>query len=292
MFKKILNLMSFFTLPHTILFLETVRQEGIYAGSCVLKSRGSLRVSSDSSGIRSTLFSCLSVDKVGKMDPAKRMCLKNLPPDVTKKDIADLIKKRSRSQPQYIDLGLKEDGTPRRYAHVTVEGLKSVIENINGALLNGYNVIAEQAQPHFAFKLLEAKRARERAEREAEEERQRAVDAMNARLQEQGNTITVENAPKSFYHNKQRYARIGAEIAKRLREERNPPSLLQPLKHVKKQVEGGRAAKKARVEKQVVSAKKEEDPVVAPEPPPPTKDQRKLAGLQAKLQALKEKMKK
>jgi hypothetical protein len=180
-------------------------------------------------------------------------------------------------------------------------------------MMNGYNVVAEQAKPHYAFKILEAKRQRERAAQEAEEERQRAVDAMNERLETQGNTITVANAPKPFYHGKQRYGRIASEIAKKIRLERGgapsavapPPSAPQHGNQAQSRGgkpgtsadagQGGRPAKKARAEKKgsdpvksQVEPEKKEEPAG---PPQPTKDQRKLAGLQAKLQALKDKMK-
>ena len=223
------------------------------------------------------------------------MCLKNLPPDVTKKDIADLIRKRSRSQPQYIDLGIREDGTPRRYAHVTVEGLKGVIEVLNGANMNGYNVIAEQAAPHYAFKILEAKRAREKIERDADEARQAAIEALQERLAAQGDTINKEHPPKSFFHGKQRYARIAAEIANKMRLERAPqqpaPRAQQPHTATNPnshKLDKRKPKKQPRVEK----VEPIPEPPAAPEPPQPTKDQRKLAGLQAKLLALKEKMKK
>lgn len=243
------------------------------------------------------------------MDPAKRICLKNLPPDVTKKDIADLIRLRSRSQPQYIDLGLNEDGTPRRYAFVSVEGLKGVLEAINGAPIRGFNVIAEQCKkPHFGFTLAEAKRKREREEQEADDARKQRVEQLLERWNAKGDTITKDLPPKSFYHSRQRYAKVAAEIAAKSREQNKqkfglshmPPSthvsaqLAQSARHEATTPAG--ASRRSQLKRHKPErTKKPETPVepVAPPPPPqPTKEERKLTGLQAKLAALREKMSK
>lgn len=257
------------------------------------------------------------------MDPSKRMCIKNLPPDVTKKDLADLIRKRTRAQPQYIDLGLLEDGTPRRYAHVTVEGLKGVMEAINGVDIRGFNVIVEQAKPHYSFALAETRRKREREEREAEETLAKRAEELIERWNNQPDTITKEKPPKSFYHNKQRYATVASQIAKQSRDKHKgivgnsvmPPST-KYMNHYfpedadnSKKVAAAAAAAAAAAGKPAGDskfAKKKEfgkdkrrpkpapepaAPAPPPEPPQPTKEEKKLSGLQARLAALREKMK-
>ncbi|CUG93396.1 Hypothetical protein, putative [Bodo saltans] len=254
------------------------------------------------------------------MDPSKRMCIKNLPPDVTKKDLADLIRKRTRAQPQYIDLGLLEDGTPRRYAHVTVEGLKGVMEAINGVDIRGFNVIVEQAKPHYSFALAEARRKREREEREAEETLEKRAEELRERWNSLPDTITKEKPPKSFFHNKQRYATVASQIAKQSREKHRqaygnsvmPPSTKNMNHYFPEDAENNRKAAAAAAatsaapggdskfarKKEFLKDKRKPKPVPEPaapapppEPPQPTKEEKKLSGLQARLAALREKMK-
>jgi RNA recognition motif-containing protein len=256
------------------------------------------------------------------MDPAKRLCIKNLPPDVTKKDIAELIKKRTRAQPQYIDLGTRDDGTPRRYAHVTVEGLKSVMEAINGVDLRGFNVVVEQANPHYSFALAEARRKREREENAEVEAQQKRTEELIERWNNMPCTITKDKPPKSFYHNKQRYASVASQIAKQGREQHRqaygnstmpPSSRLLPgrvkpasrvigfgdeeeqLKRSEATVADGKRSRKdfGKDKRRPKQEKPKAEPVPPPppEPPQPTKEEKKLSGLQARLAALREKMK-
>lgn len=256
------------------------------------------------------------------MDPAKRMILKNLPPEVTKKEIADLIRKRSRSQPMHIDLGVNEDGTTRRYAHVSVEGLKGVIEAINGVPIRDHHVIAEQAKPHFSFKIVEANRKREREERDAEELRKQRAESFLAKCLAQDN-ITKDKPPRPFYHSKLKYSRIASEIAQKCRQEhenKNGPLQARSTAYPTERQQADAAAAASSTAAQNADATgaaqrsnskwagkggnaahrqkpKGEKKEVVPEPPkvvvppPPTKEERKLSGLQAKLAALKEKLK-
>lgn len=255
------------------------------------------------------------------MDPAKRICLKNLPPDVTKADIADIIKKRTRAQPRYIDLGTLDDGTPRRFAHVSVEGLKSVLEAINGVGLRGFNIIAEQAKPHYSFALAEAKRKREREEEQEEESRRQRAQELLEKWAAQPETITKEKPPRPFYGGKQKYSRVASEIAAKCREAakarkasssgygfptRSNRYTAEPGTATSEPVQSSsnqqtsaapestakpldRRGPRKNVRREAVAA-----PVAPPQPPPPpqpTKEERKLTGLQAKLAALREKMK-
>lgn len=239
------------------------------------------------------------------MDPAKRLCIKNLPPDVTKKDVADLIRKRTRAQPQYIDLGTMEDGNPRRYAHVTVEGLKGVMEAINGVAIRDYNVIVEQAKPHYSFAIAEARRKREREETEREEAVEKRAEELRERWSNQPNTITKEKPPKSFFYNKQRYASVASQIAKQCRERHRQAygnSLMPPSTQIlpdngtsneadtkfNRKKDLGKDKRRPRREKPVAEPAAPPPP---PEPPQPTKEEKKLSGLQARLAALREKMK-
>jgi hypothetical protein len=258
------------------------------------------------------------------MDPAKRLCLKNLPPDITKADIADIIKKRTRAQPRYIDLGVRDDGTPRRFAFVSVEGLKTVMEAINGVTLRGFNIIAEQAKPHYSFALAEAKRKREREEETEAEERQQRAELLLAKWAAQPETITKEKPPRPFYGAKQKYGRIASEIAAKSREEaklrksqmagRFGGEAGAPRRFGATPVTGGAAVSALQSSSSAIEGnsqpvggaaptrasfrgKKAAKPVEPatppppPEPPQPTKEERKLTGLQAKLAALREKMK-
>lgn len=230
-----------------------------------------------------------------QFDPAKRLCLKNLPPDVTKKDIAELIRKRTRSQPQLIDLGQDDEGNTRRYAHVTVEGLKSVLEALNGAPLGGYNIIAEQAKPHFAFLVATDKRKREREEREEEESRAAKAAEVIRFWESQPTTICKERPPKSFYHSKQKYAAVASAIARQCREShrrtRGEVGTVDVHRDTGKTNNKQEGPKGARRQVTKAAPTVVPQPVAIEEPPKPTKEERKLTGLQAKLAALREKMK-
>ena len=227
------------------------------------------------------------------MDPSKRLILKNLPPGVTKKDIADFVKGRSRAQPRGIDLGVNEDGTTRRYAHITVDGLKAVIAALADASFKGYPVKVEPARPHYTWKIQEDKRRREQ---EQEEELQKASTIAETLSSEP--ILRRNRAPKPDYMGKQRYARVASEIASQLRQEyyrknghHAGPQQLETTTRLKK---------KRRIDANQSTAPGADQPTSccvtpkAPQPPPPpqpSKEEKKLQGLQARLAALKERMK-
>lgn len=259
-------------------------------------------------------------------EPSKRMVLKNLPPDCTKKDIIDFIKNRSRSQPSNIELGKRPDGTQNRFAHVTVEGMKALCEVINGIPIKGFAITAEPAKPHFSIAMRDAKRARENAEKEEEAAQEAAREEMMER---------IRNAPpqlkgvkvKSFYYYKQKYAEAARKIAEDGRKglitrhsyavptthpnynsyERPPqgdaegPAVgwmteaeeraANPPEKKKFRPEDKKDFKKKDFKKKEEKKKEAEaPPPPPPEPPKPSKEEKKIAGLQAKLLALKAKM--
>ncbi|TPP48369.1 hypothetical protein CGC21_13595 [Leishmania donovani] len=150
------------------------------------------------------------------MDPSKRICLKNLPEGCTKREIAELVRNRTGTPIHSIDLGLDADGKTRRYAHFSCEGAKHVLEVLSaGVSLRDSTIYAHPAKAHYSFRYAEARRKREREEAEEKERleafwaatRQRFLDRTN------GGELPKSKTPKDFYASKRRYARIAAEIA-------------------------------------------------------------------------------
>jgi RNA recognition motif-containing protein len=110
-------------------------------------------------------------------DPSRRLFLSGLPKDVTRKDIVEFVKKRTRANPMYIEIAKDADGNGRGFAHITVEGLRAVVEALNGVPMNGNRITAAQAKPHFSVPIMALKKEREDAEQAAAEAR------MNARME-------------------------------------------------------------------------------------------------------------
>ncbi|CCW66924.1 unnamed protein product [Phytomonas sp. Hart1] len=150
------------------------------------------------------------------MDPAKRICLKNLPEGCTKREIAELVRNCTGIQPHSIDLGLNSKGLMRSYSHFSCESTKHVLEVFaSGITMRDRVVHAHPAKPHFTYKYAEARRKRERAEEQEEREQKEfwetyKVSALS-RFSE-GEPIIIK-PPKSFYASRQKYAAIAAEIA-------------------------------------------------------------------------------
>ncbi|KAF8291446.1 hypothetical protein TcYC6_0127000 [Trypanosoma cruzi] len=266
------------------------------------------------------------------MDPSKRICLKNIPPDCTKREIAEFVRSRSGAQPHSIDLGLDREGRIRRYAHFSVEGTKNVISVLSGAVWRGVAVTALPAKPHYMYRLAEARRQRERQEAEERGCVEAAWKERTARWMEKtGGELRNEKPPKSFYATRQRYAAVASEIARKQREEhrtKRAASLtsggcgMRNHRHQKEEElaaeeeeapekrhprqrgttrnnsnlhykhsrgEGNvpvRREKKPNTEAPVAATQKEKQ-----QPTGPSKEERKLSGLQAKLAALRAKMK-
>nr|CCC93831.1 conserved hypothetical protein [Trypanosoma congolense IL3000] len=259
------------------------------------------------------------------MDPSKRICLKNIPPECTKRDIAMFIRNRTGAQPHSIDLGLDNNGCVRRYAHFSVEGAKNVIHTLTDTSWNGVTVSALPAKPHYTYRLAEARRQRERQEAEERQQREEFCREKTEKwLARTGGELPKGKPPKSFYASRQRYAEIAAEIAKNCREEhknkrlqwtRTPHTSAEdcvsggaaqvvppggwpsgsPKYNQRSKRKGGAAdffangVKRRKTEHAAVPPKetRQEEPI---KPPPPTKEERKMSGLQAKLAALRAKI--
>ncbi|ORC92923.1 uncharacterized protein TM35_000022490 [Trypanosoma theileri] len=285
------------------------------------------------------------------MDPSKRICLKNIPPDCTKREIAEFIRNRTGAQPHSIDLGLDADGRPRRYAHFSAEGARNIVPVLSGATWRDCTITALPARPHYTHRLAEARRRQQQAEQEAEEAREAHWRHCTEKwLAKTGGVLPAGRGPKSFYATRQRYAAVAAEIARKLREEHRSKHYTQNGEAAGKNYhyaqqgreeagEGGgmalsttenvegneerrprmgentksnqhykhprskgafssaKGAKKPRTEStnkntttttNNTTAEKKKEPE---KPPAPSKEERKLSGLQAKLAALRAKMK-
>ena len=127
-------------------------------------------------------------------EPAKRIFIGGLPHDTTKEELIDFVRKRSRANPRNVELSApkgsayfaerirvamlggaveQEEGdlsTPaacatncRGFAHMSVEGMKGVIEALNGLPLRGQRITVAPAKTHFAYALMSAKVAKESA---------------------------------------------------------------------------------------------------------------------------------
>ncbi|KEG08403.1 hypothetical protein DQ04_07271030 [Trypanosoma grayi] len=276
------------------------------------------------------------------MDPSKRICIKNLPPQCTKREIAEFVRNRTGAQPHSIDLGLDSDGNVRRYAHFSVEGAKNVVPALTGAIWRDEVVVALHAKPHYTYRLAEAKRRREREEAEEQAQLeafwQKHTERWRAKT---GGELQKKKPPKSFYATRQRYSEVAAAIAKRLREEyynKNPAGhhrrhveRCQQQPHRQQRGEEGgeeartagdtaddaypqraaggakdnqhykhprgkgvipaRDVKRRKTEGPVAQPKKQEQQQEPQQPAGPSKEERKLSVLQAKLAALRAKMK-
>lgn len=153
------------------------------------------------------------------MDPSKRVCLKNLPQDCTKREIAELVRNRTGAQPHSIDLGLSDDGKPRSYAHFSCEGAKHVIEVLgSGVMLRDSVVQAFSAHPHYSWRYAEARRKRERAEEAEMSARASYWEKVRERLSRRSRPGELPTKPpRDFYATKRCYARVAAEIAQAAR---------------------------------------------------------------------------
>ncbi|CCW60109.1 unnamed protein product [Phytomonas sp. EM1] len=154
------------------------------------------------------------------MDPAKRICLKNLPEGCTKREIAELVRNRTGIQPHSIDLGLNSEGRTRNYAHFSCESTKNVLEVLgNGIMMRDSVVYAYPANPHFTYKYMEARRKREREEEKEARERSEFWEAYRASALARfpdGEPVKIK-PPKPFYASRQKYYAIAAEIAEKCR---------------------------------------------------------------------------
>lgn len=155
------------------------------------------------------------------MDPSKRLCLKNLPENCTKKEIADMIRNRCGVQPHSIDLGLDENGATRRYAHFSCEGVKHVLEALSGgSTLRGNVVQVLPAKVHYSWRLTQAREKREREEEEEQESRKVFCETFRQRLEAHGKNGEISPQPRklrSFYYGKQKYGAVASELAAKLR---------------------------------------------------------------------------
>lgn len=282
------------------------------------------------------------------MDPAKRICLKNLPEGCTKREIAEMVRNRTGTPIHSIDLGQDAAGQTRRYAHFSCEGAKHVLEVLSaGVLLRNCTVYGHPANPHYSFQYAEARRKREREEATAKAELDTFWADVKQRFEQRsGGELPPKKFGRSFYAGRQKYARIAADIAQASRARHaagnssapaawggddglhitsyhrgaaiSTPAIasssslagktpdptaaaaeneggMSPMQRLPRNGAAGRGG--ARGTKYSRGNAKSTAAAVAappppPPPPPPTKEERKLSGLQAKLAALKEKMKK
>lgn len=155
------------------------------------------------------------------MDCSKRICIKNLPENCTKREIAEMIRNRTGAQPHSIDLGVDAEGNTRRYAHFSCEGVKNVLEALSaGCSLRGNAIQAMPAKIHYSFRYAQARQKREREEENEKMERETFWENFRRRLEEKGHNGEISPAPKrlrSFYYEKQKYAAVASEIAAKFR---------------------------------------------------------------------------
>eukprot|EP00796_Vickermania_ingenoplastis_P005168 gene5168-3716_t len=262
------------------------------------------------------------------MDPSKRICIKNLPDNCTKREIAEMIRSRTGAQPHSIDLGVDADGNTRKYAHFSCEGAKNVLEALSaGCSLRGNPIDAMPAKVHFSYRYAQARQKREREEAAEVEAREAFWEGVRRRLEEKGRCGEIASPPRRlrpFYFEKQKYATVASEIAARCREAfkaRHPSSShYRPQQHNQSirdakgasplmtgETSSGLPKKPIGQQTRQLSEKKKEGPRAnktakgAPAPPrpvpvakpsasEPSKTERKLTGLQAKLALLKQKL--
>jgi hypothetical protein len=156
-------------------------------------------------------------------EPSKRLFLMGLPKDVTRKDIVDFIKLRTRANPVNIEIGLDCNGAPKGYAHATVEGLKNVIESVNDVPMRGHRISAFQAKPHFSVAIVQVRRDNERYEREEAARLQKELDGLAEKRaaalatetgdSEEANALRKMAAPKNPVEGLLRWATVQAEVA-------------------------------------------------------------------------------
>ena len=280
-------------------------------------------------------------------EPSKRLFLGNLAPDVTVKDIADFIKNRTKARPMFIeiaqeksqDVELDENGKVKRrpcrgFAYATVEGLRGVIESLNGMLLNDRAVTAAQAKPHYSVAIRQRKIQAEKEEEARLDALRLEKEAWNERQEEmmrwqgeEGDTDekfkVALRPPPSFYAGRQRYHQLGHDVHEKLRQEararkqscaadaygsgsnhsgqsqhhqiNNSSGESRRSKQQLHQPDRKRGRSDDRRKKGDASAAK--PPAAAAPPPPaappaapagPSKEERKLASLQAKLAFLQQ----
>ncbi|KAG5464080.1 hypothetical protein LSCM1_00260 [Leishmania martiniquensis] len=246
------------------------------------------------------------------MDPSKRICLKNLPEGCTKREIAELVRNRTGTPIHSIDLGVDADGRARRYAHFSCEGAKHVLEVLNaGVALRNTTIHAHPAKVHYSYRYAEARRKREREEAEEKQQQEAFWAASRQRFlaRTNGGELPKHKTPKDFYASKRKYARIAAEIALMSRKAhaaaRADAMLVErprgTASHSGAAAAGeppraaagsGAAHASGKRAPQPKATKSKAPAAISLPPPEPTKEERKLSGLQAKLAALKEKLKK
>lgn len=173
-------------------------------------------------------------------DPSRRIFLGGLPPEVTRRDIVEFVKTRTRANPMYVEIGTYKDGSGC-FAHATVEGLRSVLEALNGVPMKGRKISVAQAKPHWSVPMMKLKKERELADiaaqdakaaadiakAEAEAARKAAYEAYVKEALEadddaeltlhRADPATVPSAA-AFASTKLKYATIAAEIAEAQRQ--------------------------------------------------------------------------
>jgi hypothetical protein len=293
-------------------------------------------------------------------DPSRRLFLSGLPPTVTRKEIVEFIKKRTRANPMYVEIALDAEGKCKGFAHCTVEGLRSVVEALNGIPMDGNRIVAAPAKPHFSVPIMKAKKEREdaaiaeadarmtaRIEKKEQEKERKAAHAAEVRaLMEAGDDeegdddpyagvairkpdASVMPAREAFAGSRLKYAQAASEIADEGRKAHaqvtvgsshnvdyqdqgaafHPRSGFQQQqqrggfaqgqdrqggfqagfqrgKRPRDEPVGGRGSVQFKEAVQVAPPQ----PPAPPAPPEPTKEAKKLANLQAKLAALKQKL--
>ena len=201
-------------------------------------------------------FRCFTagVAEVMAHDPSRRLFLSGLPAEVTRRDIVEFVKKRTKANPMYIEIAKDEAGNGKGYAHATVEGLRAVVEALNGVPFpgSGARIVAAQAKPHFSVPIMKLKKEREDAEiaacdariaakeakveeeasrKKARDEFVKAMFEVPSDAEEDDERISelarfVRKAPRPeecpfpavFAGSRMKYATIAAEIAEKCRE--------------------------------------------------------------------------
>lgn len=270
-------------------------------------------------------------------DPAKRLFISGLPPDVTKKELADFVRMRSKANPSHIEIALDENKNCRGFAHMTVEGIKGVIEGINGLPLRGHRITADRAKPHYSVAIVAAKKQREAA---AEKNLASAVadDATPADPEtvKDESEAQEKRAPEEYnlrkdihyLRCKRKYAQIASQVAAEqlaqhlLRNPRNvgshrwfgstaafaspksgfetraanrfssPNTVGSPAQSTdRKRPRDASSKGRAPAAVTETAPPKPAPPPAEPTAPPPSKEERKIKGLQARLEQLQRKLK-
>jgi hypothetical protein len=295
-------------------------------------------------------------------DPSRRLFLSGLPPTVTRKEIVEFIKKRTRANPMYVEIALDAEGKCKGFAHCTVEGLRSVVEALNGIPMDGNRIVAAPAKPHFSVPIMKAKKEREDAaiaeadarmtarieKKELEKERKAAHAAEVRALMEAGDDEQGDDDPyagvairkpdasampvrEAFAGSRLKYAQAASEIADEGRKAhaqvtvgsshnvdyQDQGAAFHPRGGFQQQQQqqrggfaqgqdrgggspggtpggggpgGGAGGPRGSVQFKEAVQVAPPQPPAPPAPPEPTKEAKKLANLQAKLAALKQKL--